>query len=194
MTRNLGLSTQDGDSLVCRMDVAAKEAAIDRFLDEYPRAIDAGRGHPALQGCEDVRWSEFPECPAGIPVLLRALLDREAASEAERVLTNSLHNGITAINAAVPTALPFLLRLASDPQVPARSGLRDLLVTIAGFSESIDADDEVSVFWFGGDSEHPEREQCRAVFAGHAGVVAMLAEELASPAQQAVLRKAAGLL
>ncbi|MGW3341414.1 hypothetical protein ACWDCL_28530 [Streptomyces sp. NPDC001009] len=50
------------------------------------------------------------------------------------------------------------------------------------------------MFWFGGDSEHPEREQCRAVFAGHAGVVAMLAEELASPAQQAVLRKAAGLL
>lgn len=178
---------------MCRVDVAAKETAIDRFLDEYPRAVDAGRGHPALQGCEDVRWSEFPECPAGIPVLLRALLDREAASEANRVLTDSLHNGITAMNLATPAALPFLLRLANDPQVPARSELRDLLVTIAGSSESIDAHDEVSVLWFGSDSEHPGREQCRAAFTQHAGVVAILAEELAGPTQQTKLRQAAGL-
>lgn len=176
------------------MNVAAKEAAIDRFLAEYPRAVDAGRGHPALQGCEDVRWSEFPECPAGIPVLLHALLDREAASEAERVLTNCILNSITAMNVAMPTVLPFLLRLASDPQVPARSELLDLLVTIAGVSESIGTDDEVSVLWFGSDSEHPEREQCRVVFMEHASFVSMLTEELASPDQQAILRQAAGLL
>ncbi|MGW3114992.1 hypothetical protein [Streptomyces sp. NPDC001091] len=175
--------------------MAAKEAAIDRFLEEYPRAVEAGLGHPALRGCEEVRWSEFPECPAGIPVLLRALLDREAASEAERALTNSLLDCITAMNVAMPTALPFLLRLASDPRVPARSELLDLLVTIAEFSESIDADDdEVLLLWFGSDSEHPEREECRAVFTQHAGVVATLAEELADPARRTKLRQAAGIL
>lgn len=185
---------QDGDTQVCRVDVAAKEAAIARFLDEYPQAVDAGRGHPALQGCEDVHWSKFPECPAGIPVLLRALLDREVASEAKRVLSNSLHNGITAMNTAVPTALPFLLRLASDPTLLVRSELLDLLIMVAEFSEPIDADDEASVLWFGSDSDHPEREQCRAVFTEHASVVATLAEELVSPDRRATLRQAAGLL
>ncbi|MFH8623767.1 hypothetical protein ACH4A8_17950 [Streptomyces vietnamensis] len=96
------------------MDVAAKEAAIARFLDEYPRAADAGRGHPALQGCEDIRWSEFPECPAGIPMLLRALLDQEAASEAERALSNCLLNDITSMNAAMPTALAEELTDSDD--------------------------------------------------------------------------------
>ncbi|MGA5216998.1 hypothetical protein ACPCAE_13115 [Streptomyces cinereoruber] len=185
---------QDGGSQVCKVDVAAKEAAITRFLDEYPQAADAGRGHPVLQGCEDVRWSDFSECPAGIPVLLHALLDRAAAPEAERVLSNCLHNGITAMNAAVPTVLPFLLGLAGDPQVPVRSELLGLLVVVAEFSESVDAGDEASILWFGSDSEHPEREQCRAVFMEHASVVAALAEELASSDHRAALRQAAGLL
>ena len=179
---------------MCTVDVAAKEAAIARFLAEYPRAADAGRGHPALQGCEDVRWSDFPECPAGIPLLLRALLDREAAAEAERVLGNCLYDGITAMNAAVPTALPFLLGLAGDPRVSVRSDLLGLLAAIAGFSEPVDAGDEVSVLWFGHDSDHPEREQCRAVFAEHAGVVAALVEELTDAKDREALRRAAGLL
>ncbi|MFI6374384.1 hypothetical protein [Streptomyces sp. NPDC050546] len=174
------------------MDLAAKEAAIARFLHEYPRAVDASRGHPALQGCEDVRWSEFPECPAAIPVLLQALLDQAAAAEAKRVLTNSVL-GINEMNAAMPAVLPFLFRLASDPQVPLRSGLLDLLVSIARFSESIDAGNEAMVCWFGSDSDHPEREACRAVFAEHVSVVAMLAEGLPSPEGRATLRQAAGL-
>ncbi|MFJ6516049.1 hypothetical protein ACIQMO_30460 [Streptomyces sp. NPDC091406] len=173
--------------------MAAKETAIARFLDEYPQAADAGRGHPALRGCEDVRWSAFPECPAGIPMLLRSLLDREAASEAARVLGNCLHDGITAMNAAVPMVLPFLLGLAGDLQVPVRSELLGLLVAVANFSESVDARDEVSVLWFGSDDDHPEREQCRAAFTEHARVVAVLAEELASPDHRAALRRAAGL-
>ena len=36
-----------------------------------------------------------------------------------------------------------------------------------------------------GDSDHPEREQCRAVFAENASVVAMLAEELTCPDDRA---------
>ncbi|WP_345045895.1 hypothetical protein [Streptomyces sannanensis] len=126
-------------------------------------------------------------------MLLRALLDQAAASEAERVLTNSILNGITEMNAAMPAVLPFLLRLASDPQVPVRSELLDLLVTVAEFSKPVDAADEVAVRWFGSDSDHPEREQCKAVFAEHATVVAMLPEGLISPDGRAKLRHAAGL-
>ncbi|WP_405812740.1 hypothetical protein OG241_00495 [Streptomyces sp. NBC_01390] len=110
------------------MDVAAKEAAIARFLHEYPQAADAGRGHPALHGCEEVRWSEFSGCPAAIPVLLYGLLDQAAAAEAQRVLTNTMFS-IAEMNPAMPVVLPFLLRLAGDPQVPERSGLLDRLVT-----------------------------------------------------------------
>lgn len=179
---------------MCSTDVAAKEAAIARFLQDYPRAVDAGRGHPALRGCEDVRWSEFAECPAAIPALLHGLLDQAAAPEAKRVLTNSILNSVREMNAAMPAVLPFLFRLASDPQVPVQSGLLDLLVSIAGFSKPIDVGNEAMVRWFGSDSDHPEREQSRAVFTEHASVVAMLAAQLNSPDDRAKLRQAAGLL
>ncbi|MFD7282445.1 hypothetical protein ACFV80_36850 [Streptomyces sp. NPDC059862] len=176
------------------IDVAAKEAEIAQFLHAYPQAADAGRGHPALRGCEDVRWSEFRGCPAAIPVLLHSLLDQAAASEAKRVLSNAMHNSIREMNAAMPTVLPFLLRLVVDPHVPGRSKLVDLLVTAAQFAEPVDENSEAAVSWFGSDSDHPEREQCRAVFAEHASVVAMLPQELISPAGQAALRQAAGLV
>ncbi|MEW2131015.1 hypothetical protein [Streptomyces sp. NPDC005435] len=178
---------------MCRTNVAAKEAEIARFLSRFPRAADAGRGHPALQGCEDVRWSGFPECPAGIPVLLHSLLDRTAASEADRVLTNCLYNSISEMNVAVPVVLPFLIRLAGDPQVPVRSELLGHLVTFVEFSEPVDTEVEAMVLWFGSDSDHPERAQCRAVFAEHASAVAILAEELPSPDDRAKLLQAAGL-
>ncbi|MFF3242885.1 hypothetical protein ACFYWY_03910 [Streptomyces sp. NPDC002870] len=176
------------------MDVAAKKAAVARFLHAYPQAADAGRGHGALHGCEDVRWSEFPGCPAAIPALLYGLLDQAAESEAQRVLTNAMFNSIAEMNAAMPAVLPFLLRLAVDPQVPERSELLDLLVMVAEFSEPVDADNEAALLWFGSDSDHPEREQCRAVFAEHASVVEMLPEGLIRPDGRATLRRAAGLL
>ncbi|MGW7170875.1 hypothetical protein ACWGH3_37480 [Streptomyces sp. NPDC054884] len=44
------------------------------------------------------------------------------------------------------------------------------------------------------DRGHPEREQCRAVFAQYASVVAMLPEGLINPDSQAKLRQTAGLL
>lgn len=110
------------------------------------------------------------------------------------MLTNSVLDSISEMNMAMPMVLPFLLRLASDPQVPARSGLLDLLVSITEFSQPIDVGNEAMVRWFGSDSDHPEREQCRAVFVEHAHVVAVLAEELSSPDDRAKLRQAAGLL
>ncbi|KRD23520.1 hypothetical protein ASE41_11365 [Streptomyces sp. Root264] len=177
---------------MCRMDVAAKDAAIVRFLHEYPMAADTGRGHPVLNGCEEVRWSDFAECPAALPVLLYGLLDQAAAAEAQRVLTNTLFS-IAEMNPAMPEVLPFLLRLAGDPQVPERSGLLERLVMVADYSEPIDPGNEAMSLWFGSDSDHPEREQCRAVFAQYASVVAMLPEGLVNPDSQAKLRQVAGV-
>ncbi|MFD7704516.1 hypothetical protein [Streptomyces caelestis] len=173
--------------------MAAKDAAIDRFLHEHPKAVHAGRGHPALRGCEEIQWSGFSECPAAIPVLLYGLLDQAAAAEAQRVLTHVML-GIAEMNPAMPVLLPFLLRLAEDPRVPERSGLLDRLAMVADHSEPIDSGNEAMTLWFGSDSEHPEREQCRAVFAHHASVVATLPEGLITPHRRARLRQAAGLL
>ncbi|GAA2231886.1 hypothetical protein [Streptomyces indiaensis] len=169
--------------------MSAKEAAIDRFLRAYPHVIAAGREHPALHGCEEVRWSEFAECPAAIPVLLYGLVDQAAAAEAQRVLTNTLVS-LVGMNAAVPEVLPYLLRLA----VPGRAGLLDRLVVIAGYSEPVDPGSEAITWWLGSDSDHPERERCRDVFARHADVVATLPEELLRPDSRAALRRVAGLL
>ncbi|MCW3820475.1 hypothetical protein ONA91_39195, partial [Micromonospora sp. DR5-3] len=76
------------------MSAAANEAAVARFLEEYPQAGRAGKGHPALRGCGEVAWSAIPGCPAGIPLLFYGLLDQAAASEAARVLTNVLLGGV----------------------------------------------------------------------------------------------------
>ncbi|MFD8009269.1 hypothetical protein [Streptomyces sp. NPDC058955] len=173
--------------------MAAKDALIESFLQEYPGAEDAGRGHPALQGCEDVRWTDYIGCPAAAPVLLRALLDRTAGPEAERVLSGVLFNDITSMNAAMPAALPFLIRLAGDPYVPVRSDLLDLLVSAAEFSESVAGQNEAWVMWFGSDEERPARARCRAVFAEHARVVGALAAEVGDPDRRASLRRAARL-
>ena len=116
---------------MCVVDAAAKEAAVARFLQEHPQAGQADSEHPALWGCAEVAWSEIPGCPAGIPSLFYGLLDQVAAPEAARVLTNVLMGGVFHLSAAMPAALPFLLRLAADPDVPVRSGLFDLVVVTA---------------------------------------------------------------
>ncbi|MEU0725589.1 hypothetical protein [Streptomyces sp. NPDC006140] len=156
---------------MCRIDAAAKEAAVARFLEEFPRAPRAGRDHPALRGCEDIAWTQFPGCPAGIPALLRALLDPAAAPEAERVLGNVLMDGVFHMGPAMPAALPFLLRLAAGPKAPLRTGLVELLLVVAELSSPVDGSSERAVRAFGSDRDHPERAQCRAVFAEHAGLV-----------------------
>ncbi|MDK1344595.1 hypothetical protein QNO09_14995 [Streptomyces sp. 378] len=175
------------------MDVAVKEATIDRFLYEYPQAAGARREHSALHGCEEIRWAEFPGCPARIPVLLHGLLDQAAAAEAQRVLANSMFD-IAEMNPAMPELLPFLLRLAGDPALPERSGLLDHLIMAADYSEPVDPTHEAMALWFGVDSEHPERERCRAVFTRYASVVEMLPDSLIAPDGRAKLRRAAGLL
>lgn len=179
---------------MCVLDAAAKRAEADRFLRRYAHDVRTDCGHPALRGCDEVDWSAIPGCPPEMPVLLHGLLDPAIAPEAARVLTNVLMDGIFRLGAAMPAVLPFVLRLAvADPRVPAVSCLVDIVVVTAGLSEPVDADNENAVRLRGCDSDHPERERCRAVFAEHAALLAGLPDELLTDADRASLRQAAGL-
>ncbi|RKN23854.1 hypothetical protein D7147_02135 [Micromonospora musae] len=166
---------------MCVVDAAAKEAAVAGFLQEYPQTLQIDSEHPALRGCAEVPWSDIPGCPAGIPSLFYGLLDQAAAPEAAHVLTNVLMDGIFYVSAAMPMALPFLLRLVSDPDVSVRSSLLDIVVIAAELSEPVDAENERAVLLLGCDSDHPEREQCRAAFTNHASLLRMLLDDDALP-------------
>ncbi|MFJ3205977.1 hypothetical protein [Streptomyces sp. NPDC086989] len=128
-------------------------------------------------GCADAGWSQIPGCPAGIPVLLRGLLDQAAGPEALRVLGNVLMNGIFHPSAAMPTALPFLIRLAAVPDIAARPGVVELLTVVAEVTRPVEADDEGQAGLFGNDCDHPERAWCRAAFAAHASELSALLED-----------------
>ncbi|MFD9162220.1 hypothetical protein ACFVZ8_09470 [Streptomyces sp. NPDC059558] len=160
------------------MDAAAKEAAVARFLREYPQAGQAEGDYPALVGCADVDWSQIPGCPAGIPVLLRGLLDQAAGPEALRVLGNVLMDSIFHLSAAMPTALPFLIRLAAVPDIAVRPGLVELLAHVAELSRPVG---EGQAGLFGNERDHPEPEWCRAAFATHASELLALLEDESLP-------------
>ncbi|MFJ8165881.1 hypothetical protein ACIRBY_33880 [Streptomyces sp. NPDC096136] len=159
------------------MDAAAKEAAVARFLREYPQAGQAERDHPALAGCVDADWSQAPGCPAGIPVLFRGLLDQTAGPEALHVLGNVLMDDIFHPSAAMATALPFLIRLAALPDIAVRPDVVELLVVVAVLSQPVVANAEGWAGLFGDDRDHPEREQCRAAFAAHASELRALLDD-----------------
>ncbi|MER5203486.1 hypothetical protein [Streptomyces sp. NPDC002825] len=181
--------------------MAAREAALARFLREHPRAGVAGSGHPALLGCAEAAWPPAPEGPSGIPALFPCLLDETTDAEALRLLGNALLDGVLHMSAAMPTAVPFLLRLAADSDISAavRSGLVDLLVVAAHLSEPVDADDERSVLLLGLDEDHPERERCRLAFRVHASALARLLNDETLPHgllvgdDRATLRRAGAL-
>ncbi|MEV4497067.1 hypothetical protein AB0J84_15365 [Micromonospora arborensis] len=178
---------------MCVVDAAAKEAAVARFLEEHAHVRRADNEHPALQGCGEIAWSEIPGCPADIPFLFQGLLDQVAAPEAELVLSNVLLGGVFHLSEAMPAALPFLLRLAADPEISVRSGLLDLVVVAAELSQPVDADNERAVLLLGKDSDHPEREQCRAVFSAHASLLrALLDDDTVNAADRAILQQAVG--
>ncbi|MFB7374330.1 hypothetical protein ACFC0D_31350 [Streptomyces sp. NPDC056222] len=166
---------------MCVMDAAVKEAAVARFLREHPQMERAAWDHPALLGCADVGWSQIPGCPAGIPVLLRGLLDEAAGTEALPVLENVLMNSVFHVSAVMPAALPFLIRLAAVPDIAVRPGLVGLLVVAAELSLPVDADDERQVLLFGKDCDHPERDGCRAAFAAHASALRALLDDETLP-------------
>ncbi|MGX1506128.1 UNVERIFIED_CONTAM: hypothetical protein RKD43_004753 [Streptomyces graminofaciens] len=166
---------------MCVMDTAVKEAAVARFLREHPEMEQAACDHPPLLGCADVDWSQIPGCPAGVPALLRGLLDEAVGPEALPVLENLLMNSVFHMSAVMPAALPFLIRLAAVPDIAVRPDLVGLLVVAAELSSSVDAD-ERQVLLFGKDSDHPEREWCRAAFAAHASALRALLEDGTLPA------------
>ncbi|AMW13259.1 hypothetical protein A4E84_29460 [Streptomyces qaidamensis] len=182
---------------MCRITAAGKEAAVARFLQEFPEAPHTGRDHPALRGCDDIAWADFPGCPTGVPALLRSLLDPTAAAEAERVLCNVLMDSAFALGPAMPAALPFLLRLAADPAVPVRTELVEVLFVVAELSHPVDGSSEQAIRFLGSDRDHPERARCRAVFSEHAEVVRGLLDDrslpggLIPPDERASLLKAA---
>ncbi|MFD8020429.1 hypothetical protein ACFV6G_08385 [Streptomyces lavendulae] len=163
------------------MDAAAKEAAVARFVREHPQAGQAECDHPALAGCADADWSRIPGCPAGIPVLLRGLLDEAVGPEALRVLENVLMDSIFHPSAAMPTALPFLIRLAAVPDIAVRPDLVELLAIVAEVSQPVEADDAGQAGLFGKDCDHPERERCRAAFVAHASELRALLEDESLP-------------
>ncbi|MFD5617100.1 hypothetical protein [Streptomyces yangpuensis] len=162
---------------MCVMDAAAKEAAVARFLREYPQVEQGTCDHPALSGCAEVDWSGMAGCPAGVPLLLRGLLDEAAGPEALRVLGNVLMNSVFHMSAAMPAALPYLIGLAGARDTPVRPGLIEFLVVAAELSAPVDPDDERQVLLFGDDCDHPEREGCRIAFAAHASAVHALLED-----------------
>lgn len=163
-------------------DLAARAAAVARFLRDHPEAMQADGGHPALQGITDIAWSEIPGCPAAAPAVFNGLLDEGACEDASRVLGNVLIDDIFHLSAAMPAALPFLIRLAGDGQVPCRAELVSLLVFAAETSQPVGAEgDERFALFFGTDAERPERARCRKVFAEHAASVRALLEDGALP-------------
>ncbi|MFG3700110.1 hypothetical protein ACGF5C_19630 [Micromonospora sp. NPDC047620] len=90
------------------------------------------------------------------------------------MLTNVLMDGVFQLSVAMPAALPFLLRLAADPDVPARSELLDLVMITVELSQPVDGNGERAVLLLGSDSDHPERERCRKVLSDHASLLRML--------------------
>ncbi|MFJ5934447.1 hypothetical protein [Streptomyces sp. NPDC093071] len=163
------------------MDTAVKEAAVARFLSEYPQMAQTAFDHPALLGRTDVDWSRIPGCPAGIPVLLRSLLDEAVGPVALPVLENVLMNSVFHMSAVMPAVLPFLIRLVAVPDIAVRSDLIEILVVAAELSLPVDADDEHQVLLFGKDDDHPEREWCRTAFAAHASALRALLEDESLP-------------
>ncbi|GAA1784074.1 hypothetical protein [Actinomadura chokoriensis] len=184
---------------MCLHDLADREAAIARFLEKFPSLAQASCDHPALQGLDDTRWADIPGCPAQTPAVFAGLLDAAAAPEAVRVLGIVLNDGLFQVSTAMPTALPYLIRLAVDPAVPARAELVELLAVTAVFSEPLAPDDNWSTL-LGPDCDHPERPQCKAVFLEHADALRLLAEdaslpeELVGPQERSLLLQAAAPL
>lgn len=112
---------------------------------------------------------------------MQGLLDQTVGREALRVLTNVLMDSVFHTSAAMPAALPFLIRLAADPEVGVRCDLIEVLVVVAHLSQPVDESNSLAVQCFGSNEDHPERQQCRAVLAEHASTLRTLLNDEALP-------------
>ncbi|MFE1247525.1 hypothetical protein [Streptomyces sp. NPDC058735] len=167
---------------MCRVDhEAAAVAATAALTAAHPHLRQAASPHPALEGCEDVPWSSLPGCPADVPVILRGLLDPDAAETAERALDWVVMSGPMSISAAMPAVVPYLLRLAADPSVPRRAELFEIVLVAAALSAPTDRDNAWDLAIGGPEADHPERARCRAAFAADAAWVRRLLDDDALP-------------
>jgi hypothetical protein len=186
---------------VCRIDHTAEAvAAIAALTAAYPHLAQQGPSHPALAGCADVAWSAIAGCPEGVPVVLRGLLDPDAAAEAELALGWLVMSSPMHISAVMPAVVPFLLRLTVDPTVPRRGALFTLVLVAAVLSEPTDPDNAAALAFNGREEDHPERALCRSAFVADADLVRrLLADTELMPDdeqrdhERADLLKAAGL-
>ncbi|MGW9496713.1 hypothetical protein ACWG5P_20370 [Streptomyces prasinus] len=156
--------------------------------------------HPALAGCDDVEWSALPGCLVDVPVVLRGLVDRDAAEMAERALGWLVMSGPMSISATMPAVVPYLLRLTADPSIPRRNELFELVLVAAALCAPTDPGNAWDLAVSGPEEDHPERALCRAAFVADAAWVRrLLADgELTAAlhlddAERASLLKAAGL-
>ncbi|MFD3504569.1 hypothetical protein [Streptomyces sp. NPDC058678] len=178
---------------------AAAVTATASLTAAYPHLREASP-HPALEGCEDVEWSSIPGCPVDVPVILRGLLDPDAAEMAERALDWLVMSGPMSMSATMPAVVPYLLRLSADPSTPRRNELFGLVLLAAALSAPTDPDNAWDLAVSGPEIHHPERALCRAVFVADAAWVrrlladdALLAGLHLGEGERASLAQAAGL-
>ncbi|MER5792219.1 hypothetical protein [Streptomyces sp. NPDC001980] len=119
-------------------------------------------------------WSSLPGCPVDVPVVLRGLLDPDAAEMAERALGWFVMSGPMSISATMPAVVPYLLRLTADRSVPRRKELFDLVLLAAALSAPTDPDNPRQPAIGGLEEDHPERALCRAAFVADADRVRRL--------------------
>jgi hypothetical protein len=103
--------------------------------------LEAMSGGDALAGLEEIGWAGLRHAhgPAGdVPGLLQALISQSAAEHKHalhKLYGNIFHQGSR--YEATAHAVPFLVRLALDPQTPQRDEIVHLLVALAiGYYEA----------------------------------------------------------
>ncbi|MFJ7334274.1 hypothetical protein ACIQU3_20745 [Streptomyces sp. NPDC101110] len=121
-----------------------------------------------------MEWSSIPGCPVDVPVVLRGLVDPDAAEMAERALDWLLMTGPMSISAVMPAVVPYLLRLAAEPSTPRRGELFGLVLVAAALSAPADPDNPWDMAVGGPEEDHPERALCRAAFVADAAWVRRL--------------------
>ncbi|WTW92856.1 hypothetical protein OG216_05460 [Streptomycetaceae bacterium NBC_01309] len=161
---------------MCTLGAEYHAAAVAAFMAEFPHLVDApAEEHPALAGCEDVAWADLHGCHAHVPVLLRGLLEADAAPEAERCLVNLAFASPFAVGEVMAPLLPFWLRVVADADAPARVRLAGALAFAA---ESV-RDDDNAVPWDSTEQQKRDGAACRGAFAAEAEWVRRLLDDAA---------------